>query len=148
MSDIDIDSMDPASAREYVLSFISTLRGIQKERADLERELDLWEKRAKLAEEKNEPDLKIGAEARVREFKEKIAGLGAEEGGLGRKVSILKEKLKNIKARPNLSIDAEALLAQLKTVTGEEDKLEKELKEEEAEQALKELKKKLKDEEK
>ena len=54
MSDIDIDSMDPASAREYVLSFISTLRGIQKERAGLERELDLWEKRAKLAEEKNE----------------------------------------------------------------------------------------------
>ena len=145
MSDIDIDSMDPASAREYVLSFISTLRGIQKERAGLERELDLWEKRAKLAEEKNEQILLEGAEDRVQELKEKMAGLAAEEGGLRRKVSILKEKLKNIETRPNLSIDAEALLAQLKSVAGEEDKLEKELKEKEADQALKELKKRLKD---
>ncbi len=145
MSDIDIDSMDPASAREYVLSFISTLRGIQKERASLERELDLWEKRAKLAEEKNEQILLEGAEDRVQELKEKMAGLAAEEGGLRRKVSILKEKLKNIETRPNLSIDAEALLAQLKSVAGEEDKLEKELKEKEADQALKELKKRLKD---
>ncbi len=104
MSDIDIDSMDPASAREYVLSFISTLRGIQKERAGLERELDLWEKRAKLAEEKNEQILLEGAEDRVQELKEKMAGLAAEEGGLRRKVSILKEKeadqaLKELKKR-------------------------------------------------
>ncbi len=147
MIDIDIDSMDPGSAREYVLSFISTLKRTQKQRTSLQKELALWERRLNLAEDRDELMLKKGAEEQVLELKNKISLLLEEENTLNRKVSILKEKLKMIQSRPSFSIDADALLAQLQAVTGFEDTLDKQLKEEEASQALDELKKRMKNNE-
>lgn len=146
MSDIDIDSMDPNSAREYVLSFITTLKRTQKERSILQEEHNLWEKRVELAGHRDELQLRKAAEERAQELKIRIASLLEEENSLRRKVSILKEKIKAIQVRLPLSVDAEELLAQLQMAAGEEDSLEKRFKEEEAEQALKELKKKLQDE--
>ena len=148
MSDIDIDSMDPGSARDYVLSFITTLKRTQKERAILQEELSLWERRVKLAADRYEPDLQKGAEEQVRKLKERILSLLEEEDGLKRKVSILKEKLKMIQSRASVSVDADALLAQLQMLTGVEDTLDKQLKEEEASQALEELKKRMENEDK
>jgi hypothetical protein len=142
-SDIDIDFMDYPSAREYVLNFITTLKKTQKDRGILQEELHLWESRVKLAEERGEPVLQRGAQERVDEIKATSAQLLAEEQDLKRKISILKDKLKFIKTRSSLSVDADALLAQMQMVVGEEDTVAKELEDQEAQAALDELKDKL-----
>jgi hypothetical protein len=66
----------------------------------------------------------------------------AEERELGRKAAVLKEKLQALRVRAGLGVDAEALLAQLQMLAGEPDRLEAELKEEEAQAGLQKLKKK------
>ena len=142
-TDIDIDFMDYPSAREYVLNFITALRKTQKDRGMLQEELNLWEGRVKLAEERGEPILKKGAQDRVEELKSKNDLILAEEKDLKRKISILKDKLKFIKTRSSLSVDADALLAQMQMVVGEEDTVAKEFQDQEAQVALDELKKKI-----
>jgi hypothetical protein len=144
-SDTDIDFMDYPSAREYVLNFITTLKRTQKDRGILQEELTLWEGRVKLADERREPTLKRGAEDRVAELKAKNDLLLREEKDLIRKISILKDKLKLIKTQSSLSVDADALLAQMQMVVGEEDTVAKALQEEEAQAALDDLKKKMND---
>lgn len=143
MADTDIDFLDFNSAREYVLAFITTLKSTQKERAISEEEMGLWEKRVRLAENRGEPVLKKAAEERVTELKAEQARLREEETALKSKVDVLKEKLKAIRIRSSLSVDADALLAQLQMAVGEEDTLKKKMKEQEADQALRELKRKM-----
>ncbi len=141
-TDTDIDFMDYESARDYVLNFITTLKKTQKERSIALEELSLWKNRAGLAEMRGEPALKKGAEERVAEFEARNGLLLEEEKDLNRKISILKEKLKVIKIRPTLSVDA--LVSQIE-IDGE-DLLDKQIKEEEAKQALDALKKKMEQE--
>ena len=141
-TDTDIDFMDYESARDYVLNFITTLKKTQKERSSVQEELYLWQNRAGLAEERLEPLLKKGAEERVAELEAKSGLLLQEEEDLTRKISILREKLKVIKIRPALSVDT--LLGQ--TEMDSEDLLDKQIKEEEAKQALDALKKKIEQE--
>ena len=143
MRDTDIDFMDFQSAREYVLAFITTLKKTQKQRAVTEEELELWRGRIKLAENRGEPVLKSGAERRVAELEASCQQLHQEELELKRKVDVLKEKLKATKIRSSLQLDADALLAQMQMLVGEPDKLQEELRNTEADQALRALKKKM-----
>jgi len=143
MSDTDIDFMDYEAAREYVLAFFAALKRTQKERAIAEEELAQWERRVRLAENRSEPILKKGAEQRVQELRGRTARLLEEEAAMRRKTDVLKEKLKRLQVRSSLSVDADALLAQLKMVTGEPDALAEALRDTEASQALEELKRRL-----
>jgi succinate dehydrogenase/fumarate reductase flavoprotein subunit len=145
MSDTDIDFLDYEAAREYVVSFIAALKRAQKERAIAQEELALWERRVKLAESRAEPILKRGAEERVRELRAKTGRLLDEEASMRRKVDVLKEKLKALKVRSSMSVDADALLAQLQMLAGEPDTLSEALRDAEASQALDQLKRKLAD---
>jgi hypothetical protein len=145
MSDTDIDFLDYEAAREYVVSFIAALKRAQKERAIAQEELALWERRVKLAESRAEPILKRGAEERVRELRAKTGRLLDEEASMRRKVDVLKEKLKALKVRSAMSVDADALLAQLQMLAGEPDTLSEALRDAEASQALDQLKRKLAD---
>lgn len=145
MSDTDIDFLDYEAAREYVVSFIAALKRAQKERAIAQEELALWERRVKLAESRAEPILKRGAEERVRELRAKTGRLLDEEASMRRKVDVLKEKLKVLKVRSSMSVDADALLAQLQMLAGEPDTLSEALRDAEASQALDQLKRKLAD---
>jgi phage shock protein A len=141
--DTDIDFLDFESAREYVLAFITTLKKTQKQRAVAEEELEHWRRRVKLAEARGEPVLKRGAEQRVTELEARCKQLYQEELDLKRKVDVLKEKLKATKIRSSLQVDADALLAQMQMLAGEPDRLQEDLRNTEADQALQELKKKM-----
>jgi hypothetical protein len=145
MSDTEIDFLDYDAAREYVVAFIAAWKRTQKERAIAQEELALWERRVKLAESRAEPILKRGAEERVRELRSKTGRLLDEEASMRRKTDVLKEKLKALKVRSSMSVDADALLAQLQMLVGEPDTLSEALREAEASQALEQLKRKLAD---
>jgi multidrug resistance efflux pump len=143
MGDTDIDFLDFDSAREYVLAFLTTLKKTQKQRAVAEEELEHWRGRIKLAEARGEPALKRGAEQRVAELEAHCLQLHQEELELKRKVDVLKEKLKATKIRSSLQVDADALLAQMQMLVGEPDRLQEDMRKTEADQALRELKKKM-----
>jgi hypothetical protein len=156
MSDTDIDFMDPAAAREYVLNYIISLKRTQKDRAVAEEELEQWQRRVRLADSRGEPILKKSAESQVAELSSRRQRLLDEERQLKAKVDVLKEKLRSLSIRSSLSVDTETLLAQLSVLVGEPapsggpagggDTLSHRLKEEEATQALEELKRKMKEE--
>jgi phage shock protein A len=146
MTDTDIDSLDFPAAREYVLNFIISLKRTQKDRAMAEEELEQWERRVKLAASRGEPILKRSAEQRVTELKSRRGELLEEESRLRVKVDVLKEKLRALAVRSSLSVDADALLAQLSMVAGSRDPLKEQLAGEEATQALEELKRKMREE--
>jgi phage shock protein A len=145
MSDTDIDFLDYEAAREYVVSFIAAFKRTQKERAIAQEELALWERRVKLAESRAEPILKRGAEERVAELRAKTGRLLDEEASMRRKVDVLKEKLKALKVRSSMRVDADALLAQLQMLAGERDTLSDAMRNVEASQALEQLKRKMAD---
>ena len=138
--DTDIDFLDFDSAREYVLAFITELKRTQRERAVTEEELAIWQRRIKLAEGRGEQVLQKAAEAKTAELAASRARLRAEEGELAAKVDVLKQKLRALKIRSTLTVDADALLAQLTQAAGEPDTLKQSLKEQEAQAALEELK--------
>jgi len=138
--DTDIDFLDFDSAREYVLAFITELKRTQRERAVTEEELAIWQRRIKLAEGRGEQVLQKAAEAKAAELAASRARLRAEEGELAAKVDVLKQKLRALRIRSTLTVDADALLAQLTLAAGEPDNLKQSLKEQEAQAALEELK--------
>jgi phage shock protein A len=138
--DTDIDSLDHASAREYVLAFLTALKQTEKDRAIAEEELLHWERRVKLAENRGEPQLKSFAAGRAAELREQAARLRAEEQALRRKVAVLRQKLAVLRERASFAVDADALLAQLRLLAGEPGTLDLELKELEAQAALEALK--------
>ena len=80
---------------------------------------------------------------RVAELEARCQRLHQEELELKRKVDVLKEKLKATKIRSSLRVDADALLAQMQMLVGERDKLQEDLRNTEADQALRELKKQM-----
>jgi hypothetical protein len=141
--DTDIDFLDFDSAREYVLAFITELKRTQRERAINEEELTIWQRRIKLAEGRGEQVLQKAAEARAAELEATDARLRAEEAALAARVDVLKQKLSALRIRSTLTVDADALLAQLSIAAGEPDTLKQSLKEQEAQAALEELKRKL-----
>ena len=143
MLDTDIDFMDFESARQYVLAFITTLKSTQRERAVTQEELAIWQRRVKLAADRNEQVLQKAAGQRVAELADKQARLLGEEAELKRKVDVLKEKLRRLRIRSGMTVDADALLAQLSMLAGEPDTLKQSLKEQEARAALEELKRKM-----
>jgi phage shock protein A len=141
--DTDIDSLDDGSAREYVLAFLAARKQTQRERAVAEEELGHWEHRVKLAGSRGEPLLKKTAEERVTELRQRTARLAGEERELGRKAAVLRQKLQVLRLRASFTVDADALLAQLRLVTGEPDPVERAAREQEAQAALDELKRNL-----
>jgi phage shock protein A len=141
--DTDIDSLDHASAREYVLDFLAALKRTERERAIAEEELVHWERRVKLAENRGEPQLKKLAAERAAALREQATRLRGEEQALRRKVAVLRQKLKALRERASFAVDADALLAQLRLLAGEADPLARKLEEQEAQAALEKIKRKL-----
>jgi hypothetical protein len=147
MDDFDITGLDAKAAREYVLAVVTTLRQTSAKRQELERDRALWSGRAKLAAEKGRSDLQAEAEVRLRDVEFQLNDIRAEEDVLTAGVRRLKSQLKVIEATPQLSVDADQLLTELEILGGERDELAEKLKEEEANAALEDLKKRMEDEE-
>ncbi len=143
MLDTDIEGLDPKDAAEYVLAFITTLKRTETEISRVKEEAALWRRRASLALEKGEAELIVHAQRRLAELESKQGTLEGEAADLTRKVAILKKKLLQARSKLPRTVDTDLLLAQLKNLAGEKDELSDSMKDEEANAALDELKKKM-----
>jgi len=142
MLDTDIEGLDPAQASEYVLAFITTLKKTEKSLAEAAEETNTWTRRVTLARSKGDEGLAAQAQARLSDATAKQSALEAELGDLRRKVAVLKDKLARLKMTGGRLVNTDLLLAQLQMVVGEKDKLGDAMKQQEADAALDELKRK------
>jgi len=140
---MDISGMDAAAAKEYVVAVLSTLKQTAAKRIELTKELEKWQARVRLAEEHGRNELADEASARVGQIREDVVRIQAEESELKKELDIVKGQLEWIKKQPQLSIDAEYLLAQLEMVVGERDELADKFKDAEAAGELERLKKEM-----
>jgi len=144
--DTDLEGMAPEAAKEYVLAFIKSLKETQRQMGKCREELSLWEERVKTARAAGRPDLVRAAEEKVRNLREQIILLNDEEEELRLKVNRLRENLKILQHGVQRTIDAESLLAQMEMLVGEVDTTEEKFRDQEAQQELEKLKKKLQEE--
>ena len=142
MLDTDIEGLDPAQASEYVLAFITTLKKTEKSLAEAAEETNTWTRRVTLARSKGDEGLAAQAQARLSDATAKQSALEAELGDLRRKVAVLKDKLARLKMTGGRLVNTDLLLAQLQMVVGEKEKLGDAMKQQEADAALDELKRK------
>jgi len=142
----DLSGMDLASAKEYVMAYITTLRQTQSKMKEIAGELALWQQRISFSRERGRADLAAAAEMKVKEISEILSTLVNEEKDIAVKVSTLMKNLKKLKAGFIPTVDAERLQAELEMITGEKDELAEKFKEEETLAELEKLKQKLKDE--
>lgn len=142
MLDTDLDGLDPAQASQYVLAFITTLKKTEKALAEASEETSTWTRRVTLARGKGDEALAAQAQSRLSDAAAKQSRLEAELADLRRNVAVLKDKLARLKMTGGRLVNTDLLLAQLQMVVGEKDKLGDAMKQQEAEAALDELKKK------
>lgn len=148
--DYDIRGLDPEDAKQYIVSVMATLKQTTAKRIQLERDLDMWQKRIDLAVEKGRQDLIGGASRRVAEIQEDLSRLRGEEQEYSDGLSRMRRQLRMIREQPQMTVDVDLLAAQMEMLIGEREQAEAETSEQfrkaEAEWALEDLKRKLKDE--
>lgn len=146
----DIRRLDPQDAKQYIVAVMATLKQTSAKRIQLERDLDMWENRVKLAVESGRQDLVEGAQRRVDQIKEDINHLVGEEQEYSHGLARMKTQLKALQAQPQMSVDVDLLTAQMDLMLGETEKADSEAEEKfrqaEADWALDELKRKMQDE--
>lgn len=145
MADLN-DNEDPLVLKEYVLTLMTESKKLDKEIAAIQDEIRLWAGRVKLAADSGRTDLQSQAEIRLGEIKQKLDRRMNEKSSLEGEVKTLKRKLLYLKNKPEMSVDADLLLAQFEMLLGEkaeEDELEKKFDKFEADSMLDDLKKKM-----
>ncbi len=142
----NLSGLDPASAKEYVLQHIISLKSLQRSRAQVREELKLWSDRVELAAQKGREDLKGLALLRCQEISAKDEALATEERQLQMDIEDMKQQLEGIRRQPVQTVDADLLLAQLEQVVGESRLTEGRFQDVAADQALEELKQRLESE--
>lgn len=148
MDTFDITGLDAKTAREYVLAAITTLNATRDKREELERDLELWQKRVDLAKQHDRADLLETAEARLAEIKLNLEKIRNEEAELNGGVIRLKGQLKLILNEPDLEVDTDQLVAMLELSDDHKpDELAEKFREEEANQELEKLKAEMEKEE-
>lgn len=146
----DIRGLEPEDAKRYIVAVMATLKQTTAKRIQLERELDMWQNRVTLAVENGRQDLIEGAERKVSQVQEEIAHLRGEEHEYSDGLNRMKSQLRMIQSQPTMSVDVDLLTAQMDLMIGESEKAESEARDKfrtaEAEWALEELKRKMKNE--
>ena len=126
-SETDLTGLDPAAAREYVLGYITALRITAKKRQRLEVSLKTWEERIKQATDAGNETLRAAARNQMQRIQDGLGRVASEESELTAQVAVMKRHLKSMQHGPVVNADAEALLAQLQSITGEPDTLKADL---------------------
>ncbi len=143
-TDSDLHGLDPAAAREVVAGYLQSAQELRRQLQSARDQEALWRKRTVLARQAGDIELAQRAEARLQEARAVCEKLTAEEFELSVVIDRLKAELKRLQAAPALSgIDAELLLADLRSISGEPDPTADALKELQTEQELRELKRRL-----
>jgi phage shock protein A len=112
-----LNGLDSASAKEYILGIISTLRLTEKEIQKLGEEVSLWEGRAKLAEEKGRDDLSGEALKECERVKNRRIELETEAAELKATIENLKAQLRILPAKER-SVDPDLLEQELLILSG------------------------------
>jgi phage shock protein A len=141
--DFDLDGLSKEDARAYVAEFITSLRLARTQRAEKEEEYEKWKARAKLAVERGDKDLAAAAITRAEDAGRALAAVKKDERELEFKVGELKRRLGNMQQKPELSVNADALLEQLQSVVGTDQETNEGIAEAEAEIALDALRRKM-----
>ena len=126
-NETDLTGLDPGAAREYVLGYITALRLTARKRQRLEASLKTWEERIKTATEAGDSKLRDAARNELQRIQDGLGRVASEESELTAQVEVMKRHLKSMQRGPVVNADAEALLAQLQSITGEPDKLKTDL---------------------
>lgn len=126
-SETDLTGLDPGAAREYVLGYITALRITAKKRQRLEASLKTWEERIKQAADAGNTTLRDAARNELHRIQDGLGRVASEESELTAQVEVMKRHLKSMQHGPVVNADAEALLAQLQSITGEPDTLKSDL---------------------
>ncbi|MDE0447813.1 MAG: hypothetical protein OXH96_14215 [Spirochaetaceae bacterium] len=126
-SETDLTGLDPAAAREYVLGYVTALRITAKKRQRLEVSLKTWEERVKQATDAGNDTLRAAARNEMQRIQDGLGRVASEESELTAQVAVMKRHLKSMQHGPVVNADAEALLAQLQSLTGEPDTLKADL---------------------
>ncbi len=126
-NETDLTGLDPAAAREYVLGYITALRLTAKKRQRLEVSLKTWEERIKQATDAGNETLRTAARNEMQRIQDGLGRVASEEAELTAQVAVMKRHLKSMQHGPVVNADAEALLAQLQSLTGEPDTLKDDL---------------------
>ncbi|MFP4115230.1 MAG: PspA/IM30 family protein [Spirochaetota bacterium] len=144
--DFDLEGLSKEEARSYVAQFVQSLQLVRKQRAEKEADFERWKSRTRLAADRGDTELAKEALRRAEEVQSALAGIKREERELDFKVNELKRRLQNIHKEPEFTVNADALLEQLRSVVGEGHETNEKIAETEAELALEELRKKMADE--
>ncbi len=144
MADIDLQGLDPAAAREVVAGYLSSSRELRGQLRSAREQEELWQKRTLLARQAGDLDLEQRAQRRLKEARETSERLSAEDFELTAVIDRLKAELQKLRATPELSgVDAEQLLADLRSIAGEPDATAEALQDLQTERELRELKRRL-----
>ena len=113
----NLNGLDAAAAKEFILGFISTLKLTEKELERLKEEADKWERRSVLAREQGRDDLHQNAEEERANIVTRRAELEKEAEELRIKIENLKAQLRILPARER-SIDPDLLEQELLILAG------------------------------
>ena len=113
----NLGGMDPASAKEYIYGFISTLKLTEKKIQEIDAELLKWNSRAELARTKGHPDLAQEAEKEIERLKSKKQELDSETAELKLQIEQMRRQLPALAACAR-SIDPDLLEQELLMAAG------------------------------
>ena len=113
----DISGMDAASAKEYILGFISTLKLTEKKIQDIDSELDKWKSRVKLAQSGGHTSLAQEAEKQVELLNGTRQQLTLETDELRSQIEEMRRQLPLLAARER-SVDPDLLEQELLIAAG------------------------------
>jgi phage shock protein A len=121
----NLDGLDAAGAKEYILACLGTVKLTEKKISALDGELDKWSSRVELAATGNRPDLAAEAEKETERIRKQKQELSAEAEILKGQIEELRKKLPLLAARER-SVDPDLLEQELLMAAGrlpgEEDK--------------------------
>ena len=113
----NLAGMSAAEAKEYILSFVTTLKLTEKEMRSLESEAAKWENRAALARSRGMDDLSSEAERETERINGKLAALRAEKDDLINQIDMMKRQMPALAAAER-SVDPLLLEQELLTALG------------------------------
>jgi hypothetical protein len=109
--------MNSASAKEYVIGHITSLKLMEKKYEDLSREYEKWSARVELARSRNNEELAQEAAAETEKVRERRDSLGAEVADLKAQIEHMRTQLPGVAARER-SIDPDLLEQELLIALG------------------------------
>jgi hypothetical protein len=113
----DITGMDPASAKEYIAQYITTLKLWEKDSEKFAANLALWESRVNLARSSGADELVLQAEKEAGAIRTKKAALDTEIETLKTQIETMKKQLPALAARVR-SVDPDLLEQELIMAAG------------------------------